>query len=179
MATILSWPLLLILTDSADSQDLIDAIENTARIKSDGNQTMYAKLETGKYVRIFNDEWPDGSIESVGIFEVDGTIRSISVSPVCTSGEWSYGTENYYDKRGSFIGYVEIKNHFNSKCLEGSLHRTKTFIKRGGRLKLVKETITDEDGKDMSQAACNDPYDFRPVIIKDARKYRRRIEKEY
>jgi hypothetical protein len=31
----------------------------------------------------------------------------------------------------------------------------------------------------MSQAACNDPYDFRPVIIKDARKYRRRIEKEY
>jgi hypothetical protein len=54
MATILSWPLLLILTVSADSQDLIDAIENTARIKSDGNQTMYAKLETGKYVRMMS-----------------------------------------------------------------------------------------------------------------------------
>jgi hypothetical protein len=114
----------------------------------------------------------------VSIFEMDGIARSISVYPVCTSGEWSYGTENYYDKKGRFIGYVEIKNHFNSNCVEGSLHRTKTFIKRGSRLTLVKETITDEEGKDMSRAACNDPYDFRPVIIKDARKYRRRIEKE-
>ena len=178
MATILIWPLLLVLTVSADSQDLHDAIENTARIKTDGNQTMFAKLETGKYVRVINDDWPDGAIEGVSIFEMDGIARSISVYPVCTSGEWSYGTENYYDKKGRFIGYVEIKNHFNSNCVEGSLHRTKTFIKRGSRLTLVKETITDEEGKDMSRAACNDPYDFRPVIIKDARKYRRRIEKE-
>ena len=178
MATILIWPLLLVLTVSADSQDLLDAIENTARIKTDGNQTMFAKLETGKYVRVINDDWPDGAIEGVSIFEMDGIARSISVYPVCTSGEWSYGTENYYDKKGRFIGYVEIKNHFNTNCVEGSLHRTKTFIKRGSRLTLVKETITDEEGKDMSRAACNDPYDFRPVIIKDARKYRRRIEKE-
>ena len=178
MATILSWPLLLVLTASVDSQDLIDAIENTARIKTDGNQIMFAKLETGKYVKVFDDEWPDGTIESVGIFEMDGIARAISVYPVCRSGEWSYGSENYYDKKGRFIGYIEIKNHFNSKCVESSLHRTKTFIKRGGKLKLAKETITDEDGKDMSQAACSDPYDFRPVIIKDARKYIRRIEKE-
>jgi hypothetical protein len=178
MTTLLSWSLLLALTVSASAQDLIDAIEDTARIKTDGNQTMFAKLETGKYVQIFDDEWPDGSIESVSIFEADGITRSISVYPVCRSGNWTYGTENYYDKKGRFIGYVEIKNHFNAKCIEGSLHRTKMFIKRGGRFKLVKETITDEDGKDLSQAGCNDPYDFKPVIIKDARKYRKRIERD-
>jgi len=49
------------------------------------------------------------------------------------------------------------QEHFNSKCLEGSPAPNQNVYQARRQAKAVKETITDEDGKDMSQAACNDP----------------------
>ena len=153
------------------SQDLADSITKIDSILKNEKAILYARIANDKYVKVQNENWPEDLVESINIVKSEGKVRLIRILPFSQSGDWSYETDSYFDKECRIIGYVETKNHFNSICLEGAIHRKKTFVKKGNEFELVKSSILDSNGNDVSKLKCQDPYQFEPSIILNLKKY--------
>ena len=161
----------LIIVFNIYPQDLTNSINKIDSLLMNQKAILYARIENDKYVKVQNESWPEDLIESINIVKYEGKIRLIRIYPFSQSGDWFYGTDNYFDKDGGLIGYVETKNHFNSICLEGAIHRRKIFLKKANKFELVQSTILDSKGNDVSQLQCEDPYDFNPSVVYNLKSY--------
>ena len=153
------------------SQDLVNSITTIDSILKNEKAILYARRANDKYVKVRNEHWPDDLVESINIVKSEGKVRLIRILPFSQSGDWSYETDSYFDKEGRLIGYVETKNHFNSMCLDGAIHRKKIFVKKGNQFELVKSSILDSKGNDVSNLKCQDPYQFEPSIVQNLKTY--------
>ena len=166
----------LIFAFNTYAQDLTNSINQIDSLLKNEKAILYARMENDKYLKVQNDKWPENIIESINIVKYESRVRLIRIYPFSQSGDWFYGTDSYFDKDGVLIGYVETKNHFNSICLEGAIHRMKIFLKKGKIFELVKSTILDSKGNDVSKLDCEDPYDFKPSVVYNLKNYLTKID---
>jgi hypothetical protein len=160
--------LVLISTCIACAQNPIDQIDSLVK---DQRPILFAKLANEQYVKVINEKWPEEVDESINLFTYNGKVRLIKIMPFSESGDWFYEVDNYFSAVGELVAYIEIKNHFNSICLDEAIHRTKIFVKVGAKFRLIKSTIQDSKGNDVSKLICEDPYDFKPDLIANLKKY--------
>jgi len=164
--------LVLIGTRITFAQNPIDQIDSLTK---DQRPILFAKLANDKYVKVKNEKWPEKVDESINLFTYHGKVRLIKIMPFSESGDWFYEVGNYFSDAGELVAYIEIKNHFNSICLDEAIHRTKIFIKVGAKFRLIKSTIQDSKGNDVSKLKCEDPYDFKPDLISNLKIYLQKL----
>jgi hypothetical protein len=148
-----------------------NSIEQIDILTKDQTPVLFVKLANDKYVKVINEKWPEEVGESINLFAYHGKVRLIKIIPFSESGDWFYEVDNYFSETGELVAYIEIKNHFNSICLDEAIHRTKIFTKVGSKFRLMKSTIQDSKGNDVSKLKCEDPYDFKPDLIVNLKKY--------
>jgi len=164
--------LVLIGTCISFAQNTIEQIDSLLK---DQHPLLFAKLVNDNYVKVVNEKWPEEVDESINVFTYHGKVRLIKVMPLSESGDWFYEVANYFSEAGELVAYIEIKNHFNSICLDEAIHRTKVFIKVGSQLSLIKSTIQDSKGNEVSKLKCEDPYDFEPDLITNLKIYLQKL----
>jgi hypothetical protein len=139
---------------------------------------MYADTGAAKYLKVASQQdFPENTVSSINIGSMDGKTRLIGIYPVSESGDWDFGTVSFFDEAGTLVGYKVILDYFNSMCTDGSLHTVKVYEKQGAKFILIRKTVEDENGKDLSKKDCANPYaGFKPEIIRDLQAYLKRIE---
>ena len=116
--------------------------------------------------KVVNEKWPEDIETTYNIARNSfGKIIYVGEFPESYSGDWFLALRYYFSNNGKLIAFTKDYSYFNGNCGDGIVKEIEIEL-YDHQFKVIKKTrtLTDGDGKYLSEEDCADSLDWLDII---------------